>query len=178
MGASEYDDKPRREQRRTNPVDHEIMDTQSRHEHPVHRRSDDTEESPVSHLGQADENVHASRFSGEEPEELRDRRSKRAVEGVTRDTARVIPGDARFDDTETRPADTYRGDEVVRDEIRQLLDDHPNLDAERVDVEVKDGEVILTGATDTEMDARYVAELCRGVRGVHRIQSALEVSAP
>jgi osmotically-inducible protein OsmY len=68
------------------------------------------------------------------------------------------------------PRGYRRSDQRIREDVCQALQDDPHLDASALDVEVKDGEVTLSGTTGSRRDKRYaerIAELITGVRDVH-----------
>jgi hypothetical protein len=68
------------------------------------------------------------------------------------------------------PKNYQRSDERIREEISDRLMEHDGIDASDIEVEVKDGEVTLTGTVEErEMKwmAEGVAETVGGVRDVH-----------
>ncbi len=81
------------------------------------------------------------------------------------------------------PKGWRRSDDRIREDINERLTDHPDIDATEIDVQVKNGEVTLTGTVDERYAKRLaedVAENVSGVREVHnelRIQSRGEQSA-
>jgi osmotically-inducible protein OsmY len=80
------------------------------------------------------------------------------------------------------PKGWRRSDDRIREDINERLTDHPDIDASDIEVQVKNGEVTLTGAVDaryTKRLAEDISESVSGVREVHnqlRIQTAAEQS--
>jgi osmotically-inducible protein OsmY len=68
------------------------------------------------------------------------------------------------------PRGYRRSDERIREDVCEALTDDPHLDASTLEVEVKDGEVTISGSTGSRHDKRYaerIAEMVTGVRDVH-----------
>ncbi|HET9445666.1 MAG TPA: BON domain-containing protein [Steroidobacteraceae bacterium] len=68
------------------------------------------------------------------------------------------------------PRGYRRSDARIHEDVCQALTEDPHLDASTLDVEVKDGEVTLSGTTGSRHDKRYaehIAEMVTGVRDVH-----------
>jgi osmotically-inducible protein OsmY len=69
-----------------------------------------------------------------------------------------------------------RPDDAIADSVRNVLDRSLGLGPDAVQVAVVGGEVHLTGAVDTETDAKLAAFFASRVPGVIDVQS--EVQAP
>ena len=68
------------------------------------------------------------------------------------------------------PRGYVRSDERIREQVCEALTDHDAVDAREIEVEVKAGEVTLTGSVRERAMKRYAelaAESCRGVKDVH-----------
>lgn len=80
------------------------------------------------------------------------------------------------------PKNFKRSDERIREDVCQALEDHSELDATDIDVEVTDGEVILKGMVESRQAKRMaedILEECRGVKDVRneiRVKSGRETS--
>ena len=86
-----------------------------------------------------------------------------------RDTARSFRG--------MGPQDYTRPDERIREDIHERLTQSHDIDARKIAVEVREGNVTLTG-TVIERRMRYLAEdLVEGVMGVANINNQLQVQS-
>lgn len=79
------------------------------------------------------------------------------------------------------PKGYRRSDERIREDISERLEDHPEIDATNIEIQVREGEVTLTGSVDNRRSKRLaedVAEQCRGVKDVHnQIRVTTETSS-
>jgi osmotically-inducible protein OsmY len=73
------------------------------------------------------------------------------------------------------PKSYKRSDERIKDDIHEELIRHERIDASDVEVQVKDGEVTLTGQVSSRQDKRVAEELAEKVLGVHDVQNQLRV---
>lgn len=77
--------------------------------------------------------------------------------------------------------DTYDFDTMTDDEIRQVVVEHlreyPNLDADWIDVDVKDGMVTLSGRVGTDAEVRVAGSVVDDVLGIERYSNELMVDA-
>jgi len=73
------------------------------------------------------------------------------------------------------PKSYKRSDERIKDDIHEELIRHGRIDASDVEVQVKDGEVSLTGQVASRHDKRIAEELAEKVLGVHDVQNQLRV---
>lgn len=73
------------------------------------------------------------------------------------------------------PKSYKRSDERIKDDIHEELIRHGRIDASDVEVQVKDGEVTLTGQVSSRHDKRIAEELAEKVLGVHDVQNQLRL---
>ncbi|WP_075217099.1 BON domain-containing protein [Mongoliimonas terrestris] len=73
------------------------------------------------------------------------------------------------------PRGYRRSDQRIHDDINDRLTDDPMLDAREIDVEVKDGEVTLTGTVDSRQAKRHAEDLAESVSGVLHCQNNLRI---
>jgi osmotically-inducible protein OsmY len=111
-----------------------------------------------------------------------------------------IPGDRRFGDTRRYSgADPYasprrdqrdwagpnyagrgprgyqRTDERIREAVCDALTDDPGIDASDVEVQVRGGEVTLTGGVRTREEKRFTEDIVERVSGVREVNNNLKV---
>jgi len=68
------------------------------------------------------------------------------------------------------PKGYQRSDERIREDVCERLTHHPEIDAGEIDIQVKNGEVTLTGTVERREEKRMaedVAEAVSGVKDVH-----------
>lgn len=75
------------------------------------------------------------------------------------------------------PKSYKRTDERLKDDIHEELIRHGRIDASEIEVQVKDGEVVLTGQVSSRQDKRIAEELAEKVLGVSDVQNQLRVSS-
>jgi hypothetical protein len=73
------------------------------------------------------------------------------------------------------PKSYKRSDERIKDDIHEELIRHGRIDASDIEVQVKEGEVTLTGQVSSRQDKRLAEELAEKVLGVHDVQNQLRV---
>lgn len=73
------------------------------------------------------------------------------------------------------PKGYARSDERIREDVNDRLSDDSFLDASEIEVQVNDGDVILTGTVDTRIDKRRAEDLAEDVSGVKNVQNQLRV---
>ena len=71
------------------------------------------------------------------------------------------------------PKNWQRSDERIREEVNERLTDHPHIDATEIDVQVKSGEVTLTGTVENRHIKRMAEDLAEGVSGVREVHNQL-----
>lgn len=70
------------------------------------------------------------------------------------------------------PKNYAPSDERIREQVCEIMTDDDYLDASGIEVEVRDGEVTLTGTVPNRRAKRYAEDLtdnCRGVKDVHNL---------
>jgi hypothetical protein len=71
------------------------------------------------------------------------------------------------------PKSYKRSDERIKDDVHEELIRHGRIDASDIEVQVKEGEVTLTGQVASRQDKRVAEELAERVLGVHDVQNQL-----
>lgn len=77
--------------------------------------------------------------------------------------------DADFSDIESM------GDEELTQLVREELNEHPDLDADGIDVGVKDGRVTLAGRVGTEAEFQVIEHVLSDVLGIATVENGLVV---
>lgn len=73
------------------------------------------------------------------------------------------------------PKGWHRSDERIREDINERLTDHPDIDASDIEVQVKDGEVTLSGTTDDRHSKRLAEDIAERVSGVKDVHNQIRV---
>lgn len=73
------------------------------------------------------------------------------------------------------PKGYTRSDERIREEVCDCLTDDPHLDASEIDVQVKAGEVTMSGTVDSRGAKRHAEDLIEHLSGVKHVQNNLRV---
>jgi hypothetical protein len=73
------------------------------------------------------------------------------------------------------PQGFQRSDERVKEMIHEALTDHEHIDATHITVDVKSGEVVLTGTVDDRNAKRLAEDIVERVSGVKDVQNQLRV---
>jgi osmotically-inducible protein OsmY len=76
------------------------------------------------------------------------------------------------------PMGYTRSDERLREEVSDRLTEDHEVDASRLNVRVKDGEVTLEGAVDDRRMKRKAEDVAEGVMGVKQVHNQLRVEKP
>jgi osmotically-inducible protein OsmY len=76
------------------------------------------------------------------------------------------------------PRGYRRSDDRIREDVSDRLTDDAWLDASYIDVEVKDGEVTLSGMVERRGDKRRAEDLAESATGVGHVQNNLRVQQP
>jgi osmotically-inducible protein OsmY len=87
--------------------------------------------------------------------------------------AGLSPGDGRPSWRGTGPKGYVRSDERIREDVCECLTDDPLLDAGDIEVEVKEGEVTLSGSVSSRAARRHAEDLVDGISGVRHLQNNL-----
>ncbi|XGC81586.1 BON domain-containing protein [Bdellovibrio bacteriovorus] len=72
------------------------------------------------------------------------------------------------------PKNYQRSDERIYEEICEILTLDPDVDASDIEVEVRNGEVTLSGTTETKSLARYVENSIEHVTGIKNILNRIK----
>jgi osmotically-inducible protein OsmY len=90
----------------------------------------------------------------------------------------VYGGNRASDDFAGRGPTTYRrNDTRIHEDICEHLTEHAQIDASRIDVEVRDGEVTLSGYVATREQKRLAEDIAEITRGVRQVHNTLRVRA-
>lgn len=73
------------------------------------------------------------------------------------------------------PKNYRRSDDRIRDDINDRLTDYPYLDASDIDVEVNNGEVVLTGTVESRYAKRMTEDIVDNISGVTHVENRLRV---
>lgn len=73
------------------------------------------------------------------------------------------------------PKGYQRSDERIREDVNERLTDHPDVDAGEIEVQVKDGEVTLTGTVDRRETKRMAEDVAESVSGVKQVHNQLRI---
>jgi osmotically-inducible protein OsmY len=83
-----------------------------------------------------------------------------------------VEGDARG----YAPRNYRKSDERIREEVCEALAAHGDLDVSDVEVDVKDGEVILQGTVRSRWAKFYAEDLAAGIFGAHDVVNELRIA--
>lgn len=73
------------------------------------------------------------------------------------------------------PQGYQRSNERIKEDVNERLTQHGQLDASGINVQVKDGEVTLTGAVDSRQAKRTAEDVADSVSGVKDVHNELKV---
>lgn len=73
------------------------------------------------------------------------------------------------------PKNYTRADERIREDVCDLLCDHPAIDASAIDVQVSEGEVTIDGMISSREQRRMVEDCVENVSGVKHVQNNLRI---
>jgi len=73
------------------------------------------------------------------------------------------------------PKGYHRSDERIREDVNDRLSDDPFLDASDIEVQVNNGEVVLTGTVENRIDKRRAEDIAEDVSGVTNVLNQLRV---
>lgn len=80
-----------------------------------------------------------------------------------------------YDHVQRGPKGWQRADDAIREDACEALAYHSHLDASDIEVEVKSGEVTLSGTVDSRASKRLAEALVEPVRGVHDVHNRLTI---
>lgn len=75
------------------------------------------------------------------------------------------------------PKGYQRSDERIREEVCECLTDDPMIDASNLEVNVKSGEVTLTGSVNSRQEKRRAVEIIEELSGVKDVHNNLRVTS-
>jgi hypothetical protein len=75
------------------------------------------------------------------------------------------------------PKGYKRSDERIREDVNEHLTRDPHVDASEIEVEVKDGEVTLSGTVDGRQAKRRAEDIVENVSGVREVHNQLRVQS-
>jgi len=73
------------------------------------------------------------------------------------------------------PKGYLRSDERIKEEVCDLLTDHPSVDATEIEVQVKQGEVILSGTVNSRDEKRFAEDIIESLSGVKEVNNQLRI---
>lgn len=73
------------------------------------------------------------------------------------------------------PKGYKRSDETVKEDVCRKLWEHPEIDASEIHVEVKNGEITLTGTVDSRRTRDLVEDICDNLIGVTDVNNQVRV---
>lgn len=74
------------------------------------------------------------------------------------------------------PANFTRSDERIREHVSELLMEHHDIDASNVHVEVKNGEITLTGTVEDRNQRRMIEDVVEGMTGVKDVHMSIKLA--
>jgi len=74
------------------------------------------------------------------------------------------------------PKNWQRSDDRIKEDVNERLTEHSEIDATEIDVQVKNGEVTISGSVDDRRIKRMVEDLVEGVSGVKEVHNQLRAS--
>lgn len=74
------------------------------------------------------------------------------------------------------PKNWQRSDERIKEDVNERLTDHPQIDATEIDIQVRSGEVTISGSVEDRRIKRMVEDLVEGVSGVKEVHNQLRAN--
>ncbi len=74
------------------------------------------------------------------------------------------------------PKNWQRSDERIKEDINERLTEHSQIDATEIEVQVRNGEVTISGTVEDRRTKRMVEDLIEGVSGVKDVHNQLRAS--
>jgi osmotically-inducible protein OsmY len=75
------------------------------------------------------------------------------------------------------PKGYTRSDDRIREDVCDCLTDDPHLDASSIEVQVRNGEVTLSGTVSSRGAKRHAEDVAERASGVKNVQNSLRVQA-
>jgi len=91
------------------------------------------------------------------------------------DAARRREMDERRSYRDRGPKNYTRSDDRIKEDINDRLTDYAYIDASEIDVQVANGEVVLTGTVETRYEKRMAEDVAEGVSGVRNVENRIRV---
>lgn len=83
--------------------------------------------------------------------------------------------DQRYEHRGRGPKGYKRSDERIKEDVNDRLTDDYHLDASEIEVQVNNGEVVLTGSVNSRNDKRRAEDIAESVSGVNNVECRLRV---
>ena len=83
--------------------------------------------------------------------------------------------DARGGHRGRGPKNYTRSDDRIKEDVNDRLTDYNYLDASDIEVDVKNSEVILSGAVDSRYEKRLAEDIAESVTGVRNVENRLRI---
>ncbi|MGA7238018.1 MAG: BON domain-containing protein [Bryobacteraceae bacterium] len=74
------------------------------------------------------------------------------------------------------PKGWQRSDDRIREDVNERLTEHPQIDATEIDIQVRNGEVTVSGSVEDRRIKRMVEDLIEGVSGVKEVHNQLRAN--
>jgi BON domain len=71
------------------------------------------------------------------------------------------------------PKNWQRSDERIKEDVNERLTEHSHIDATEIDVQVRNGEITISGSVEDRRIKRMVEDLVEGVSGVKEVHNQL-----
>lgn len=75
------------------------------------------------------------------------------------------------------PKGYTRSDERIKEDVNDRLTDDPHIDASDIEVDVKNGEVTLTGTVENRFAKRHAEDLAERISGVRDVENRIKIRA-
>jgi hypothetical protein len=74
------------------------------------------------------------------------------------------------------PKNWQRSDDRIKEDVNERLTEHPQIDATEIDIQVRNGEVTVSGSVEDRRIKRMVEDLVEGVSGVKEVHNQLRAN--
>lgn len=75
------------------------------------------------------------------------------------------------------PRNYIRSDDRIKEDINDRLTDYPYIDATDIDVQVKNGEVVLSGNVESRYEKRLAEDITDDISGVKNVENRIRVES-